>query len=211
MKCGMIKILVIGDSHIPNRARQIPDKIQNKINELTENDLFNYTFFTGDLVKAPNFLQFLKEKTQQDLFIVMGNMDYHFGNNSYPIFQEIELKDKAEIKIGMTHGAQINPRGDHHQIELLAKEKKYNIIITGHTHKEEIFLTSSGILILNPGSVTGAWSFLASGNPSFIIMEIDDFSYEIKITLFRLIKKKDELNEERFNYQSFNNQICNLS
>jgi len=194
----MIRCLVIGDSHIPRRANQIPEKIIQKLDEFTKVELFDYTFFTGDLITAYDFIEFLNIKTKNNVFIVIGNMDYYGGNRDAPLYQnlEIPISKNESISIGLTHGHQIEPRGDHSQLEYLAKnEKGYNILISGHTHKEEVFLTKKGILLLNPGSVTGAWSFISSGNPSFIVINIKDITKEIDISLFQLDKKSKKFNE----------------
>ncbi|TFG00829.1 MAG: YfcE family phosphodiesterase, partial [Promethearchaeota archaeon] len=158
-----------------------------------------YTFFTGDVIIAPEFIKFLEKitKTSKNLFIVIGNMDYYSGNRNSPVFQELRLlfPDGDNITVGLTHGAQIQPRGDHSQLEQLAIEKGDNILISGHTHKEEIFLTDKGILLLNPGSVTGAWSFVASGIPSFVVLKIKEDTKEINLSLFHLDKKTQKISE----------------
>ena len=87
--------------------------------------------------------------------------------------------------IGLTHGHQISPRGDHSQLETLAVKNNFNILISGHTHKEEVKLTVKGILLLNPGSATGAWSFVASQNPSFIVLQLNEKTGDINVTLHR--------------------------
>ncbi len=207
-----MRILVIGDSHIPERAIEIPALIYGILNKLTETAKFDYIFFTGDLIEAPKIVQFLQEKTFHDIFFVLGNMDFYCGIKNLPEFQELVLsmKERDTIKIGLTHGAQIHPRGDHAQIELLAKEKGYNIIITGHTHKEEVYLFSSGILSLNPGSVTGAWSFLASRNSSFILMEIELKKSNIHISHFILNKKEQKISERSHDYNYLNKNIVEV-
>jgi len=194
----MVRFLAIGDSHIPRRAKSVPDKFIDKLEELTNAELFDYTFFTGDVIKAPEFIKFLEKitKTPKNLFFVIGNMDYYGGNSNSPVFQELKLlfPDGDNITVGLTHGAQIQPRGDHAQLETLAIKKSYNILITGHTHKEEIFLTDNG-LFFNPGSVTGAWSFVASGIPSFIVLKIKENTKEINLSLFQLDKKTQKIRE----------------
>ena len=192
------RCLLIGDSHIPKRAKSVPDKIIDKLEELTNAELFDYTFFTGDLIKAPEFIKFLERitKTSKNLFFVIGNMDYYGGNRNSPVFQELKLlfPDDINITVGLTHGAQIQPRGDYMQLESLAIEKSSNILISGHTHKEEIFLTDK-VLLLNPGSVTGAWSFVASGIPSFMVLKIKEDTKEINLSLFQLDKKTQKISE----------------
>jgi len=207
----MVKFLAIGDSHIPRRAKSISDKIIDKLEELTNAELFDYTFFTGDVIKAPEFIEFLKQitKTSKNLFIVIGNMDYYSGNRNSPVFQELKLlfPDGDIIMVGLTHGAQIQPRGEHSQLETLAIKKSYNILITGHTHKEEIFLSKNGILLLNSGSVTGAWSFVASGIPSFSVININEQKKELLVSLFQLDKRIDKILESKSYFIFKNNKI----
>ncbi|MFX1393260.1 MAG: YfcE family phosphodiesterase [Promethearchaeota archaeon] len=205
----MVRFLAIGDSHIPRRAKGIPKKILDKLEELTEVQPFNYIFFTGDLINAPEFIDFLNQRTNEDIFIVIGNMDFYGGNRNAPVYHELKIPfyDGENIIIGLTHGAQIQPRGDHLQLENLAIEKNFNILIIGHTHKEELFLTKTGILLLNPGSVTGAWSFVASGIPSFSVININEQKKEITIKFFLLDKKINEISETKSYFLFKNNKI----
>ncbi|MFX0040662.1 MAG: YfcE family phosphodiesterase [Promethearchaeota archaeon] len=205
----MVRILCIGDSHVPVRAKDISIQIYNKLNELTKDELFHYTFFTGDLINFPNFIDFLNQKTKGTLFKVIGNMDYYYGNRDSPNYQKLEIyfEDKDKINLGLTHGTQISPRGDHDQLEILAQERRYNILVSGHTHKEEIFLTKKGILLINPGSCTGAWSFIASRIPSFAELHIDDRNKEIIINLFQVNTQTREIETSESNFVFKDNQI----
>jgi putative phosphoesterase len=205
----MVRILCIGDSHIPNRAKELPEKIYDELNTLTKDRLFDFTFFTGDVIKFPKLLDFLGIKTNKNLFVVMGNMDYYYGNRNAPLHQKlvIPFENNEKITLGLTHGAQISPRGDHSQLENLAIEKNYNILVSGHTHKEEIFLTEKGILLLNPGSVTGAWSFVASGIPSFIELNINESTKEVSINLIQIDKRSREIINFQSNYFYKDNRI----
>jgi predicted phosphodiesterase len=72
----MIKLLAIGDSHLPRRAKSVPDQIIKKLEQLVEIEKFDYTFFTGDVVNAPKFMNLLNLITKRTLFVVIGNMDY---------------------------------------------------------------------------------------------------------------------------------------
>ena len=205
----MIRILAIGDSHVPRRAKEIPSEILELLESLTKENLFDFTFFTGDLIKFPEILDFLNLKTKKDMFRVLGNMDYYGGDRNLPKSQRltIELKNNNKLNIGMFHGHQVSPRGDHSQLEYLAVENKFHILISGHTHKEEVQLTKNGILLLNPGSVTGAWSFIASGIPSFIILDINDQKSWIDVNLYRLDKKRHEFNESDYRFIFINNAL----
>ena len=74
---------------------------------------------------------------------------------------------------------------------------------------EEILLTNKGILLLNPGSVTGAWSFVASRIPTFIELDINIDIYTINIFLFQLDKKLNSINELESRFIFKQNKIQN--
>lgn len=206
-----LRFLIIGDSHIPRRAKEVSDIIYREIQELTREGLFDYTFFTGDLINCPKLINFLTSNTKVDVFIVIGNMDYFDGNRDAPVYQKknVSLNDKKkeDLVIGLTHGAQISPRGDRMQLEKLAIEKGFNILITGHTHKEDIYLTKKGILLINPGSVTGAWSFVASGIPSFVVMKVDVDDSHVNVKLYQLDKKSSEMQKQNSFFIFKNNRL----
>ena len=88
-----MRILCIGDSHVPIRAKDLPTQIYEKINELTQTELYDYTFFTGDVVNFPKLLDFLNLKTKRTLFRVIGNMDYYYGNRDSPNYQKLEISE----------------------------------------------------------------------------------------------------------------------
>ncbi len=204
-------ILILGDSHIPNRAREIPKAILDDISNLANQELFDYTFFTGDLINYEEFISFLESKTKKPLFRVMGNMDYYAGKRDYPIYQNLEISineiNQEKVIIGMTHGSEIRNRGNHAELEALARNKGYNILISGHTHQEEVVLRKSGILLLNPGSITGAWSFIASGIPSFIHLILNSKNGDIKVELNQLEQKNGQINKIKSYFVFENNQI----
>ncbi|GAG12866.1 unnamed protein product, partial [marine sediment metagenome] len=79
-----MKILVIGDSHIPRRAKNIPVQICDVLENNVLNGKFDYIFFTGDVVKAPRLMSYLKKITKNEVLIVLGNMDYYGGNQNAP-------------------------------------------------------------------------------------------------------------------------------
>ncbi|MHA1508638.1 MAG: YfcE family phosphodiesterase [Promethearchaeota archaeon] len=204
----MLKLLAIGDSHLPRRAKSVPDQIIKKLEQLVETEKFDYTFFTGDIVNAPKFMNFLNLITKKNLFIVIGNMDYYGENRDAPAFQNLNISigNNDNLSVGLTHGHQVSPRGDHSQLELIAIEKNFNILISGHTHKEEIFLQKD-ILLLNPGSATGAWSFIASGNPSFITISINEKTRDIGLFLYQYDIRATKFKDLKYYFVYENNKI----
>ncbi|MFX1356547.1 MAG: metallophosphoesterase, partial [Promethearchaeota archaeon] len=100
----MLRYLIIGDSHVPKRATIVPKQILEKLEDLTISDLFENTFFTGDLIDYQEFIDFLNIKTKGNLFIVRGNMDYYYGNRDAPMYQKMQLSfsDNNIMTIGLT-------------------------------------------------------------------------------------------------------------
>ncbi|MFO8019216.1 MAG: YfcE family phosphodiesterase [Promethearchaeia archaeon] len=198
----MMRLLVLGDSHIPKRAKEVPDPILEEIDNLTKDSLFDHILFTGDLIESPTFIDFLNSKTEEEVLRVLGNMDYYGGNRNAPKMEylEIPFATGEELRIGLTHGAQIKDRGNHSQLEQLALERDSHILVSGHTHKEEIYLTKEAVLLLNPGSVTGAWSFLATETPAFIQVLIYKEN-PIEVILYQLQDNRIQQSRETFKFE----------
>ncbi|RLF25148.1 MAG: YfcE family phosphodiesterase [Thermoprotei archaeon] len=171
----MHKALLIGDFHIPTRARDIPPRIRSKVEE----EAYDLVLCTGDLV-SPKVLNWLRSLSSQ-VFIVRGNMDYL----SLPKWQEVTME---LLRIGLTHGDEVYPRGDIEQLTSIAMRRGVDILVHGHTHVLSVDLIERGrrILLLNPGSATGVWS--GSGGslvPSFMLLIVEGgratvHSYELK-------------------------------
>lgn len=154
-----MKIVVIGDFHIPSRAKKIPDWIVGKIIE----EKPDMIACTGDL-ESEDTLSFLHSLAKTKC--VSGNMDWL----DLPDHQEFEVGD---IRIGLIHGKGIVPRGDINQLNRFAEMMRANILIHGHTHKLSTEL-AYGRLFVNPGTATGVWGGATGGEPqSFIIIEIN--------------------------------------
>lgn len=197
---GQFFVLIIGDTHIPRRAKKVPDPITKNIMDFVKkHGKFDQTFCTGDLVKTEIFPDFLQSITKKNKFLVVqGNMDY-FERIDNPLELRYSLENLQDLKIGLIHGHQITPRGDFLQLTSYARKMGVNILISGHTHADFI-KQRENILLLNPGSCVGAWSFLASGIPSYIIMELskkEDKSILIRIHIYR---EKGGIFEETYGF-----------
>lgn len=170
-----MKIAVIGDFHIPSRKSKTPREIKKKLKQFKP-DLI---LCTGDLTSKKT----LKELEEvAEVKIVQGNMD----KGPYP--EEIEQEVKGK-KIVMIHGSQVTPRGNEDQLKYLAKEKDADIMISGHTHQLNVEKTDE-VLLLNPGSATGAWSGGgANPKPSFLALDIKDNKTQVKKVY---VDKKEE-------------------
>ncbi len=166
-----MRLLVLGDTHIPRRATRIPEEFEELFRELD----YHAVVCTGDLTERSvlNYLQKLGR-----VYAVRGNMD------SLPL-PETQLIE-AEVKIGVVHGDQVYPRGDRQQLQEIAVEMGVKILISGHTHSPDIF--KGKVILLNPGSATGVWGGGGGANfPSFMLLNVS--SKTVRGKLFKLLGK----------------------
>lgn len=173
-----VKILVVGDAHVPDRVESIHAAMLDKLDSMKP---FDYVLITGDLINEDTLKQLIGFGRAK--YVVKGNMDY------------LELPDKeviriGETRIGLMHGHQIKHRGDPQELRGVAVNLRVNILISGHTHVPMI--QRGAINLLNPGSITGAWS--GAGNrepPSFLALELTEGL--ANIDLYQLIENEIKL------------------
>ena len=128
---------LISDTHIPDRARIIP---QNVIDAFSDVDLILHA---GDLTS----LDVIEELERiAPVMAVQGNMDRVNGIN-LPQAKTLEVEG---VKIGVVHG-EVYPRADTQQLVYLAKQLDVDILVSGHSHQPKIEQTD-GVLLINPGS-----------------------------------------------------------
>jgi len=171
----LVKILVIGDTHIPERAHEIPRQILDMIG----GEHFDFVLCTGDLTDER-----VKELFARlgKLYVVRGNMDF------------LNLPQSAQIEadgftLGLIHGDTVYPRGDERELAKEAQKRHVDILISGHTHRLAVSSTEierRKVLLIDPGSATGVWGGgPASGIPSFVILEIK--RNQVIVTSFELV------------------------
>ena len=128
---------LISDTHIPDRARILP---QNVIDAFGDVDLILHA---GDLT-SPKVIEELEELAP--VIAVQGNMDRANGI----LLPKAKIIEAEDLKIGLIHG-EVYPRADSDQLLYLAKELNVDILVSGHSHQPKIE-QKEGILLLNPGS-----------------------------------------------------------
>jgi putative phosphoesterase len=179
----MITVLVLGDAHIPERAQEVPHTLKRKIEELAPVDV---VISPGDYT-TEDTMEWIASLGEKALMVV-GNCD--FGLPLPPRVTE----DIGEVKVTVDHGGGVHPRGDPDQLAAIAEEEGADVIFTGHTHRPE-FMEHRGVLIVNPGSLTGVPSGGGpSPGPSFMYGTID--GREVWMKLYML--KGDRLETEEF-------------
>ncbi|MFH1355083.1 MAG: metallophosphoesterase [Candidatus Omnitrophota bacterium] len=153
-----MKIVVISDTHIPDKAGNIPQAV---IKEFKTADM---VIHAGDLVSL-SVLKTMKELCS-NVKAVAGNMDHPEVKLQLP---EKEIIKVGKYKLGLMHGW----GAPNQLIELLREEFKkdcVNIIVFGHSHNS-VNEQRSGILFFNPGSLTD--KIFAESN-SYGIIDIND-------------------------------------
>ena len=152
-----MRIGVIADTHIPERAETIPLKA---LNDLKTCDLILHA---GDLV-SPEVLTDLRKIAKQ-VKAVWGNMDPPQVRSQLP---EKEFFTLEGVKIGLTHGYGPPLKLINLTASIFKKEKP-DIIIFGHSH-HPINERKENTLYFNPGSLTDK---IFSPYNSYGILEID--------------------------------------
>ncbi len=128
---------LISDTHIPDRAKEIPENVYSAFKNV---DLI---FHAGDLTS----LKVIEElENIAPVIAIQGNMDRVNGIN-LPTAKVLEAEG---LRIGIVHG-EVYPRADTQQLLYLARELNVDILVSGHSHQPKIEQTE-GILLLNPGS-----------------------------------------------------------
>jgi hypothetical protein len=149
-----MRILIVSDTHRHN------DNYFRVLEQIGEIDL---VIHCGD---AEGSEYALSEAAGCETLIVMGNNDFF---SSLP--REIEYQI-GKYKVLITHGHTyfVSMNGD--MIKEEARERGFDIVIYGHTHKPLIDIDRD-VIALNPGSLS--YPRQAGRRPSYILMEIDRF------------------------------------
>lgn len=169
-------VLVLGDLHLPHRAESLPEQFK----DLLVPGKMQHVLCTGNVCSrtAEDYLRTLATSVH----IVRGDMDVISGITDLPDHKIVRV---GEFTIGLIHGHNAIPWGDPDALALVQRELDCDILVTGHTHKNEVFEIEKRYII-NPGSATGAFSTLTENVvPSFVLMAIKGtkvvtYVYELK-------------------------------
>ncbi|MGM8365492.1 metallophosphoesterase family protein [Virgibacillus sp. W0181] len=135
-----MKIVVIADTHMPNKAKKLPNQL---ITELKATDLIIHA---GDWQTMDVYREL---STYAKVEGVIGNVD---GIDIQQHFKEKEILHLNDFKIGVTHG-----HGQKLTTEKRARaafeKQDVDCIIFGHSHIP-VLKYENDILIFNPGSPT---------------------------------------------------------
>jgi len=147
---------VISDTHVPDRARRIPERVFKVFEDV------DFIVHAGDLVQ----LSVIDELERlAPVLVVYGNMDGPEVRGKLP---KLDLFKVFDWRIGVTH----NPAaylGTRKMREIVAANG-FNVLVYGHTHSSNI-KWEKGILFINPGSPTNP-SPLFLAKPSVALLRV---------------------------------------
>lgn len=184
-------VLVIGDLHIPQRSQGLPDKFKDLLEAGSKK--IQHILCTGNLCNKET-LDFLRSLVPTDVNVVKGTLD---DVKSFPEQKTVTI---GSFKIGLFHGHQITPWNDLEALAKVQRSMDVDILITGETHQFSV-ASKNGILFLNPGSATGAWSgFSSEVTPSLILLDIEG-SRIIGYVYTLPDADRSQLNVQKFEFQ----------
>jgi len=160
-----MKIVIISDTHIPERAEALPARIVDEIKTA------DAVIHAGDLTSS-EFHEQLKSISKM-LYAVRGNMDGYVVGQILP---EKIFFNLASKNIGVMHGNGA-PAGLENLTYNVFKDDKPDIIIFGHSHRA-LEKQKGNVLMLNPGSCT---DHLFTNKRSFMILTINQGECKVEI------------------------------
>ncbi|MEN3045147.1 MAG: metallophosphoesterase [Candidatus Hydrothermales bacterium] len=160
----MKKFVILSDTHIPKRAKELPSKV---LKEIEKSDGLIHA---GDFV-CQDFYLFL----EKNFFIhaVHGNMDEPSLFNLLP---EIKIFEIENLKIGLFHGTGA-PFGIENRVLKKFQNENLDLIIFGHSHR--VFNKKIGNThLFNPGSATDKIFSIIN---TFGLIKINGNNFEIEV------------------------------
>lgn len=158
----MKKVLLLGDFHVPNIAAEPPEEIYDVVEES------DVVICTGDLGDDRILDELM---LRSDKFYAVG------GEDDYIDLPEQDVFEIEGIRFGLLHGDKLDEfEGEDEIDQMIDYGDMINVefLVTGHTHQP--FKTErEGLVLLNPGSVTGVTPEKELGGKStYLMLHIDD-------------------------------------
>lgn len=140
----MVRIAIIGDTHIPSRADEIPEWVREEV------EAADHTIHVGDF-DAVETLDEVRDLAGGELTAVTGNMDPQFDLPS------VTTVERGGVEFVVTHGTG-DIEGYEERVAGIIREEAADgltVGVSGHTH-QVLDAEIGGVRLLNPGSATGA-------------------------------------------------------
>lgn len=136
----MTRLLLIADTHLPTRARDLPAEVWQQV------DTADVVIHAGDWVE-PGLLDRLEDRAQHLVGV--------YGNNDGPALRA-RLPEVARVDLGGVQFAVVHETGDAKGRERRCSRDygDVDVLVFGHSHIPWDSITPTGLRLLNPGSPT---------------------------------------------------------
>ncbi|MFD9963598.1 metallophosphoesterase family protein [Amycolatopsis sp. NPDC058986] len=135
-----MRLLLISDTHLPARARELPDQVWREV------DAADVVVHAGDWVDVAT-LDALEARSKRLIAV--------YGNNDGPALRS-RLPEVARVELGGVRLAVIHETGSAKGREARcdALFPDTDVLVFGHSHIPWDSVTPAGLRLLNPGSPT---------------------------------------------------------
>ncbi|NPA79504.1 MAG: metallophosphoesterase [Thermotogae bacterium] len=160
-----MKVLVLSDTHIPHRARSLPQEFYERVDEV------ELIIHAGDFTT----LSVLRElESFKPTLGVCGNMD---DADIWSVLPELRVETLEGVKVGIYHGVG-SPLGLEKRVREKFKREglEVHLIIFGHSHRW-FYGEVDGVHMLNPGSATDR---IFTRKRSFAILTLEDGKFSVE-------------------------------
>ena len=152
-----MRIIVLGDTHIPKRAKELPSRL---IEELKNAELIIHTGDWSSMEVYEELRQFAEVKG------VTGNVE---SDEVIEFFPKRTVIEAGGFRLGVIHGDGTKWTTERRALEAFSEEQ-VDVILFGHSHIPYLRYHKKKLLI-NPGSPTDKRQ---SPFKSFVILDIQD-------------------------------------
>ena len=167
---GAVRLLVIADTHVPRRARDLPAELWDRVDEA------DVVVHAGDWVGL-ELLDQLEERSRR----LLGC----YGNNDGPELRarvpEVATAELAGVRVVVTHET---GSGKGREQRMDRRFPEFDLLIFGHSHIPWDSVTPGGLRLLNPGSPTDRRSQLYA---TYLTLDLDDGKIG-PVTVHRLMR-----------------------
>jgi uncharacterized protein len=136
----LVRLLLLADTHVPNRARELPAQVWAEVAEA------DVVFHAGDWV-APELLNELDARA--------ARLVACWGNNDGPVLRS-RLPERAEVTLGGLRFTVVHDTGAAagREARMSRLYPDSDVVVFGHSHIPWDTTTKTGLRLLNPGSPT---------------------------------------------------------
>jgi vacuolar protein sorting-associated protein 29 len=202
-------VLIVGDSHVPSRANDIPAQFRQLFESTSV--YYKHILITGNIGSAA-MLNYFKSlaSPQSSIQIARGDQDLTL-EYAREYKEQIQMKLNSNYSLLLLHGHTIVPTNDSRVLLSLARQHNVDVVVSGFTHNSSVFADfnePTGRLLLNPGSITGAYnSFNSTSIPSFMVLAVK--SESITVFLYELVGQQIKVTQSEFDKWSSSSAAAN--